>query len=203
MSAEGFLASKKENISHHLIEENFGCILDKILGRTWRVDENTKETHTRAAKALCEMVSGYNTDVRSLFKTFPTKNSDLVIVRDIVYHSLCCHHLVPFYGLVHIAYIPGESVLGLSKFARIVEAFSRKLQIQENMTCEIADSIQLHLKPKGVAVYAVGKHMCMCSRGVRSPVSTTQTQALRGVFQNDQALKSEMMSMLSLKNEIL
>lgn len=183
------------------LAEAYEVLVKHVFGNDYESNPNVKSTPERAAKAFEEFTQGYVIEANQksdLIRTFPSKNHDLVIVRDIEYYSMCCHHLVPFYGFANIAYVPNESVLGLSKFARITEMFAKRLQIQENMTAEIADFIEKNLEPKGVAVVVTGKHLCMCSRGIKSPSSTTQTQAMRGIFKDDAALKNEFMSSLQL-----
>lgn len=181
----------------------YESIVEYAYGTEYYKNEEIRDTPRRAVEALIEFTKGYSMIEKNQYKLFKSDSKDLVIVRDIVYHSTCCHHLVPFYGMAHIAYIPDGHILGLSKFARIVDMFASRLQVQERMTSEIATSIWQNLKPAGVAVYAVGKHLCMCSRGVKSPVSVTQTQALRGIYTTDSTLRGEHMAMLQMRNEIL
>jgi len=115
----------------------------------------------------------------------------MVLVRDIDFYSVCEHHLVPFFGRCHVAYLPNRRLIGLSKVARIVEVFARRLQVQERMTSQIADTIDKHLAPEGVAVLVEAQHLCMMMRGVEKPGSSATTSALRGRFRTDDALQSE------------
>lgn len=148
-------------------------------------DPGVAETPERVGKAWAELTSGYGVDVSGLFKSFdapPASDTGMVIVKDIQFYSLCQHHLLPFFGKAAIGYIPTDRVLGLSKFARVTEAYARRLQIQEGLTNEIASAIDTHLSPRGVMVVITAEHTCMSLRGVRSPCSTTVTSAIRGVF---------------------
>ena len=123
-----------------------------------------------------------------LNKTFDAPNNNLIIQKDIDFYSMCEHHLLPFYGQAHIAYVPDKKILGLSKLARTVEIFSRRLQIQERLTCEIADAINKYLNPKGVIVFIKAKHMCMTMRGVKKNNSNTITIAKHGIFNSNKNL---------------
>lgn len=125
---------------------------------------------------------------------FPAEGSELVIVKDIEFYSLCEHHMLPFYGRAHIAYLPDAQILGLSKFARIVELYSRRLQVQERITVQVADAFEELLQPKGVAVLLEGVHLCMAMRGVQTQHSSTVTTAMRGEFTQNAALRSEFMN---------
>jgi GTP cyclohydrolase IA len=139
------------------------------------------DTPRRAAKALIELTTGYQVDVPGLFTTFEKDGYDeMVVLRDIEFSSLCEHHVLPFTGRTHIAYVPQDRVVGLSKLARLVEAFSRRLQIQERMTEEIADALWSHLEPRGVMVVVQATHTCMALRGVRKPGAVMFTSASRG-----------------------
>ena len=120
-----------------------------------------------------------------LAKQFPAPDSELVIEKDIVFYSICEHHLLPFFGKVHIAYIPDGKVAGLSKLSRTVETFARRLQIQEQMTVQIADAIERHLSPRGVAVMIEAEHTCMTMRGIKKPGVMATTMATRGLFKGD------------------
>lgn len=143
--------------------------------------EGLSETPARVARMLEELTAGYAEDPREhLDKTFAEEGSALVVERDISFSSTCEHHLMPFFGRVHIAYVPDGKVAGLSKLARTVEVFARRLQLQERMNAEIADAIFTHLAPKGVAVVVEAEHTCMTARGVRKAGSSTVTYAVRG-----------------------
>lgn len=154
--------------------------------------EGLADTPKRVAKAWREFFAGYEIDPALLLaKTFESDNQEMVVVKDIDYFSHCEHHMVPFHGRVHIGYVPNGRVLGLSKFARLVEVFARRLQIQEQMTYQIADAIEKHLKPSGVIVVVTGQHMCMSMRGVKKQNSWTVTSAVRGNFKNQPETRKE------------
>ena len=131
-----------------------------------------------------------------LQKTFSVENNEMVLEKDITFYSLCEHHLLPFYGKVHIAYVPDGKVAGLSKLARTVEIFARRLQLQEQMTGQIADALMDYLKPKGVMVMVEAEHMCMTMRGVKKPGSRTMTYVCRGSFENDSAAVDRVLNMI-------
>jgi GTP cyclohydrolase IA len=156
-------------------------------------------TPDRVARMYNEIFSGYEKNVEDLFKAkFDTDNDQMVIVKDIDYWSHCEHHMVPFFGKVHIAYIPGKKVLGLSKFGRLVEVFARRLQIQEQMTFQIADAIQKYLEPAGLMVVVEGMHMCMVMRGVKKANSTTITSYVKGAFQENAETRNEALTLFNL-----
>jgi GTP cyclohydrolase I len=158
--------------------------------------EGLKETPGRVARAYGELFAGYAADVPSLFKSFTEGACDeMVMLRDIEFYSTCEHHMLPFMGKVSIGYIPAGRVVGVSKLARLVEVFSRRLQIQENMTAEIADAIVKHLKPKGVMVVCQAQHLCMTARGVKKQNSTMVTSAVRGVFKKDLNARQEFLGL--------
>lgn len=156
-----------------------------------------KETPRRVAQMYEEMFSGLFLDPgRHLDIVFPETYDEMVLVRDIPFSSMCEHHLLPFMGFAHVAYIPNGKVTGLSKLARVVEEVSRRPQVQERMTQTIAQLIDDHLNTQGVAVVISAEHSCMSIRGVRKPGSFTVTSALRGVFKSDQATRAEFMSLI-------
>ena len=139
------------------------------------------ETPVRFAKQLRESVVGYQDDPKGHLKLFNNDGyNDLVVIRDITFSSLCEHHVVPFFGTVDIAYLPGEKILGLSKFARVVDAYGKRLQVQERLTRQIASLLEDALRPKLLLVQVSAKHMCMCTRGARRPNSVTETVIVRG-----------------------
>ena len=160
--------------------------------------EGLLDTPKRVAKMYGEVFSGLNEDPSEYFKTiFGEDHEELVLVKDIPFYSMCEHHLVPFYGKVHVAYIPkGGKVTGLSKLARAVEAVSRRPQLQERITSTIADSINESLEPHGVIVVVEAEHMCMTMRGVKKPGSKTVTSAVRGTFLNEAASRAEVLSLI-------
>ena len=152
------------------------------------------ETPRRVAKMYEELFTGLQADPSEhLQVTFDEQHDEMVMVRDIPFTSLCEHHLVPFVGRAHVAYIPGEAgkITGLSKLARLVEGFARRLQVQERMTSQIADSLDEVLAPRGALVVIEAEHLCMSMRGVRKPGTVTVTSAVRGVFRTDVATRSE------------
>jgi GTP cyclohydrolase I len=158
----------------------------------WAGDDPTREglleTPHRVTKAYREFFAGYGDDPRDvLHKTFKEVGGydDVVLVRDIPFSSHCEHHMVPFFGKVHIAYLPHDGVVGLSKLARLVEVYARRLQVQENMTAQIIDAVNEHLNPRGAAVMIEAEHMCMSMRGVRAHGALTITQRFTGVFAED------------------
>lgn len=145
--------------------------------------EGLQDTPARISAMCQELFEGMGQDARAhLAKTFQADNNELVVEKDITFYSLCEHHLLPFYGKVHIGYIPDGRVVGLSKLARTVEVYARRAQIQEQMTAQIADAIMGQLKPKGVIVVAEAEHMCMTMRGIRKPGSQTVTCVTRGAM---------------------
>jgi GTP cyclohydrolase I len=159
--------------------------------------EGLLETPARVTRMYEEIFAGYSIDPKDVLGvTFDENHEELVIVKDIVYYSQCEHHMAPFFGKIHIGYIPSGKIAGLSKFARLVEAITRKLQVQERITSEIADTIETTLKPNGVMVVVEGEHLCMCSRGVKKIGSKTVTSAVRGTLRTDSALRSEFLSLI-------
>jgi GTP cyclohydrolase I len=180
-----------------VVEESFRDIL-----RATGVPLNGEldETPGRAAKAWRELTSGYAVDIPSLFKTFEAWGYDeMVVVRSIPFSSLCEHHLLPFYGRAAIAYIPNERIIGLSKLARLVDAYARRLQVQERLSNEIADALMEHLKPVGAAVIMEAEHLCMSLRGAKVPGAVTVTSALRGAIFEKPEARAEAMSLLGLR----
>ncbi len=152
--------------------------------------EGLKDTPERVARMYKEIFSGMEEDPgEHLSRTFTAENNEMIVEKDILFYSTCEHHLMPFYGKAHIAYIPDGKVVGISKLARTVEVFARRLQIQEKMTAQIADAVMEHLSPRGVMVLVEAEHMCMTMRGVKKPGSRTVTMVSRGVFEEDEKLK--------------
>lgn len=157
-----------------------------------------KDTPRRVAKMYAEMFAGLHNDPsRHLAVTFPEKYDEMVLVRDIGFTSMCEHHLLPFSGIAHVAYIPGGRVAGLSKLARVVEDISRRPQVQERMTHQIAEIVEKELESTGVAVVVQAEHSCMSIRGVRKPGSTTVTSALRGIFKSNQSSRAEVFALIN------
>lgn len=151
--------------------------------------EGLVETPDRIARMYEELFAGMNKDATEhLSKTFSVDNNEMVIESDISFYSMCEHHLLPFYGKAHVAYIPNGRVVGISKLARTVEVYARRPQIQERMTGQIADALMECLNPKGAIVMIEAEHMCMTMRGIKKPGSKTVTYAARGAFEEDSAL---------------
>jgi GTP cyclohydrolase IA len=158
-----------------------------------------KQTPGRVARAYAETFAGLWQDPSDILATtFDEDHDEMVLVKDIPMYSTCEHHLVPFHGVAHIGYIPGDDgrVTGLSKLARLVEVYARRPQVQERMTSQIADALDGVLKPRGVLVVIQAEHLCMAMRGIRKPGSTTVTSAVRGIFRDNPATRSEAMSLV-------
>jgi GTP cyclohydrolase I len=154
--------------------------------------EGLLETPKRVAKAHAELFSGYNVDPSTLLKTFTNEDYDeMIVVKDIEYYSNCEHHMLPFFGKAHVAYIPDKKITGLSKLPRLVEVFARRLQNQERLTVQVAQTLMDSLAPIGVAVQISGLHMCMCSRGAGQSKSETISTCFRGKFKDDPNLRSD------------
>jgi GTP cyclohydrolase I len=167
--------------------------------------EGLRDTPARVVRALSEHFSGYALDPGTyLAKTFQEVEGydELVLVSDIELYSHCEHHMVPFVGKAHVAYIPNGRVVGLSKVARVVDVYAKRLQVQEKLTKQIADALQAHLTPQGVAVILQCQHFCMCYRGVRKPGSWTTTSKLHGLFLLDAAARMELFTLIGLKRGI-
>lgn len=160
--------------------------------------EGLLKTPKRVAKAYEYLTSGYTKDINKVLNgaIFNEEYDEMVLVRNIDFYSMCEHHMLPFFGKVHIAYIPDGKIVGLSKLPRIVEVYARRLQVQERMTKEIADTINTYLKPKGVAVVSEAYHMCMMMRGVEKQNSSTTSSTMHGVFKNDPKTRVEFLSLI-------
>ena len=157
------------------------------------------DTPARVARMWAELLQGYQEDPAShLTRTFEIEHDEMVLVRDINFTSMCEHHLLPFTGVVHIAYLPGTTgkFTGLSKLARLVEGYARRLQVQEALTSQIADAMNSMLEPVGVLVVVEAEHMCMSIRGVRTPGARTITTAVRGIYRTDSTARAEVMSFI-------
>lgn len=159
--------------------------------------EGLLETPERIARMYEEIFGGMDEDAAiHLARRFSAKQSEMVLEKDIVFYSTCEHHLLPFYGKAHVAYIPDGQVVGLSKLARTVEMFARRPQIQERMTDQIADAVMEHLKPRGVMVMLEAEHMCMTMRGIKKPGSQTVTTAVRGLFSEQEGLQNRFFQLM-------
>jgi GTP cyclohydrolase IA len=163
--------------------------------------EGLLKTPERVAKALQFLTHGYEIDPKKILESalFHEEYSEMVIVKDIELYSMCEHHMLPFFGKAHIAYIPNGTIVGLSKIPRVVDAFSRRLQVQERLTIEIRDCIQETLKPKGVAVVIECAHMCMQMRGVQKQNSVTTSSAFTGLFMKNETTRKEFINLIQAK----
>lgn len=164
--------------------------------------EGLLRTPERSEKALKFLTSGYSTDVHQLVNgaLFNVKYDEMVIVKDIEFFSTCEHHLLPFFGKMHVAYLPNEKVIGLSKIPRIVDAFARRLQIQERLTQQVAETIQDLVKPRGVGVICEARHFCMMMRGVEKQHSGAVTSAMLGSFRTNKESRDELLSLVNQRS---
>jgi GTP cyclohydrolase IA len=178
------------------MEQSFLSLLEAIGEDPQR--EGLVRTPARAARAFEFLTAGYRQSLDELINNalFDSEASEIILVKDIELYSLCEHHLIPFIGKAHVAYIPDGKVVGLSKTARIVDMFARRLQIQENLTMQIADALMNALHPRGVGVVIEAKHLCMMMRGVEKQNSVMKTSCLLGVFKEDARTRSEFLSLL-------
>ncbi len=164
--------------------------------------EGLRDTPRRVVRAMAEHFSGYAADPEEpMQRTFSeiAGYDEMVLLSDMEFHSHCEHHMVPFVGKAHIAYIPDGKVVGLSKLAKVVEIFSKRLQVQEKLTAQVADAIQRNLKPRGVAVVIQARHYCMCYRGVQQPMAWTTTSKLTGEFLDNPATRDEFYKLIAMK----
>lgn len=161
--------------------------------------QGLRRTPERVAKALEYLTKGYNQDPKELINgaIFDADYDEMVLVRDIDFYSLCEHHMMPFFGKVHVAYLPKGHIIGLSKIPRIVDVFARRLQVQERMTSQIAECLQEHLKPMGVAVVVEAFHLCMAMRGVEKQSCRALTSTMLGAFRSNPKTRSEFMNLIT------
>jgi GTP cyclohydrolase I len=159
--------------------------------------EGLKRTPLRVKQSLQFLTSGYRQDpAKILHRTFKVKHDEMVLVKDIDFYSLCEHHLLPFFGRCHIAYVPDQRVLGLSKIPRLVEVFARRLQVQERLTTQIAEALEAHLKPLGVACVMEASHLCMMMRGVQKQNARAVTSAMLGAFRSSEKTRLEFLTLI-------
>lgn len=177
-------------------EENITRLLEYIGEKTGR--EGLIETPARVIKSYAEIYAGYRQDPADVMKVFEDGACDeMVLLRDIEFYSVCEHHMQPFFGRAHIAYLPDKRVLGVSKLARVLDIYARRLQVQERLTTQVTNALMKHLKPKGAACVVEAKHFCMVCRGVGKQNSRMITSSLQGAFKKDPATRAEFMSMIS------
>lgn len=185
-------------------DETFDCAVRTMLVGVGEdpTREGLLKTPERVRRMYTELFAGYDQDPTEVLNTTfdDDQHQELVIVRDIPFYSFCEHHMVPFYGSATMAYIPNGKLIGLSKFARLLECFSKRLQIQERLTSQLADTIEEVLSPRGVAIIIHAEHMCMSMRGVKKPGTSTVTSAMRGAFlENDNNARLELLQLMSIK----
>lgn len=184
-------------VDQNKIKEAVKLLLEGIGEDTGR--EGLADTPDRIARMYTELFAGMTEEPSvPLSRVFTVENSEMVLEKDIVFYSMCEHHMLPFYGKAHVAYIPDGKVVGLSKLARTVEIYARRLQVQERMTNQIADAIMEHLKPGGVMVVLEAEHLCMTMRGVKKPGSMTMSIATRGAFADSAELQNRFFQMLRM-----
>ncbi|MBN1787004.1 MAG: GTP cyclohydrolase I FolE [Sedimentisphaerales bacterium] len=183
------------NIDSKKIENAVSQILQALGEDVSR--EGLKRTPKRVANMYAELLAGKTEDPADHIKTlFNEKCDEIVLLRNIPFYSICEHHLLPFIGTAHVAYLPDQYVLGVSKLARVVDCFARRLQVQERLTAQIADFLKENLKPQGVAVVLEASHSCMTIRGIKKPGSVMVTSALRGIFKKDPRSRAEVLSLM-------
>lgn len=178
------------------IEKNIREIIKEIVRNPEK--EFFEKTPLRVSHALSEITSGYKADIDKIFNNafFKVSYREMVIVKNIDFYSLCEHHLLPFFGKAHVAYIPDGKIVGLSKIPRLVEAYSRRFQIQERLTVQIAETLNRKLKPKGVGVIIEAQHLCMTMRGVKNKNSIAITSSMLGCFEKDQKIRNEFLNLI-------
>ncbi|MBF2707639.1 GTP cyclohydrolase I FolE [Flavobacterium soyangense] len=181
-----------------ILAENYKSIIENLGENIYR--EGLEKTPERAAKAMQYLTHGYGLDPLEILKSalFTEDHKQMIVVKDIEVYSMCEHHMLPFFGKAHIAYIPNGKIVGLSKIPRVVDAFSRRMQVQERLTDEIKNCIQEALNPLGVAVVIEAQHMCMCMRGIQKKNSVTTTSSFNGAFEKNKTRK-EFISLVSNK----
>jgi GTP cyclohydrolase I len=162
--------------------------------------DGLKETPARVIKSYAEMFSGYTVDVKPLFKTFDSKHDEMVVLHDVEFYSMCEHHMLPFFGTATIGYLPASGrIIGVSKLARLIDAFAHRLQVQERLTQQITDALYVNLNPLGAGCVIKAKHLCMACRGVRKDRSTMITSTLVGVFREKPEVRQEFLALAGVK----
>jgi GTP cyclohydrolase I len=190
----------KANVDIQKIEQAVRDILAAVGEDPQR--EGLKDTPSRVARMYVELLAGMHQDPKKhLTSVFAEKYDEIVLLRDISFYSICEHHLMPFIGAAHVAYLPSGAVIGVSKLARVVDCFARRLHVQERLTDQIADFLMDSLKPKGVAVVLEASHSCMTIRGIKKPGSVMVTSSLRGIFRKDPKSRIEVMSLMHRENK--
>jgi GTP cyclohydrolase I len=194
---QNFILADEQSLEHHAIDSAVRDILMAIGEDPDR--QGLIKTPDRVARMYNELTAGYTTDPVKLVNgaLFDVDYSEMVLVKDIEFYSLCEHHMLPFFGRAHVAYIPDGKVIGLSKIPRVVEMYARRLQVQERMTSEIANFLQMVLQPKGVAVIVEGSHMCAMMRGVKKSETNMTTNTYLGAYQTDHDLRNELLAHLA------
>jgi GTP cyclohydrolase I len=192
-NGNGHHPAKLDVVTKEVYDPHFEGLVEQMLANLGEDPERDglKRTPLRVAKAMDFLTSGYQTSIEEVVNEalFEDDTDEMVIVKDIEFYSLCEHHMLPFFGKAHIAYLPNGKIIGLSKMARIVDVFARRLQVQERMTGQIADTLMDILDARGVAVVVEGQHFCMMMRGVQKQDSSTVTKAMRGEFKTDPQLR--------------
>jgi GTP cyclohydrolase I len=191
----GHHVSELDVVSKEVYDPHFEALVEQMLTRVGEDPQRDglKRTPLRVAKAMDSLTSGYETSLEEVINDalFEDDSDEMVIVKDIEFYSLCEHHMLPFFGKAHVGYLPNGKIIGLSKVARVVDLFARRLQVQERLTGQIADTLMEVLDARGVAVVLEGSHFCMMMRGVQKQNSSTVTRAMRGVFKTDAQTREE------------
>ncbi len=201
--AEGrYVTTLDPSFDEEVYDKKFESLISQMLIRLGENPEREglSRTPLRVAKAMDFLTSGYEMDAQEIAgnAVFTEDCEEMVLVRDIEFYSLCEHHMLPFFGHAHVGYLPNGSVIGLSKVARVVDVFARRLQVQERLTNQVADALMQSLKPHGVAIVMEASHTCMMMRGVQKQNSTTVTSAMRGTFEKEARTRAEFMSLLKI-----
>ena len=199
-NGKGQHATKLDIVTREVHDPHFEGLVEQMLIDLGEDPERDglKRTPLRVAKAMDFLTSGYQTSLEEVVNgaLFEDDTDEMVIVKDIEFYSLCEHHMLPFFGKVHIGYLPNGKIIGLSKLARIVDVFARRLQVQERLTGQIAEALMDILGARGVAVIVEGQHFCMMMRGVQKQDSSTVTKTMRGAFKDDPQIRAEFMQLI-------